>query len=1025
MLHSLPGGTTRSLPSSDSIITSTKVAAGFLQEIANFTNNVPFLDVVAGVSILILETVESVKSNKEKCMSMIERIYDILRALINLCADAEPLLSTAIVEGIAQFAETLQKIQSFIRVQQDMGTIKRFFRTADSTVQLEECNVGLNRALEKFTVHTELSSTKTLLEMQAATEERYKELLVLIESRSDTDSFASSVTTFQTFHNSSSSISVLLPARPKIFHGREDELKHIVAIFEQDCPRLVILGTGGIGKTALGLSVLYEQCIQDRFKHRYFISCESASNSSDIVSAIAETIGLPESEQTLTAVIQQLSAAQSTLLLLDNLETPWEPFESRADVESLLSQLTDIRHLALLVTMRGMERPGKVRWTRPFLAPLNPLSRDAAMATLVDIADNQGDGTRSRMHEVLDFTDNMPLAVTLMGALVSFEGYASVIESWKLDNTSLLSEGHAKTSNLDKSIFMSISSPRMMSSFGAHDLLSVLSLLPDGISDSELTMLRLPIPNMGSARAALLRTSLAYAGDGRLKTLAPIRQYVLKTYPPAPALVQRLIKYAYEMLVIWKSYRRMPSADLVPRLRANLGNLRTVLLHTVDIEQVQEDLILTGQTILMLHQFTETTTTHGSGSHSKLIRLLPEIVERAGDDELHGRYLMAQFSDHYDYNLADPENLIQKAVRHFRNAGSVSEEASLYNAVCAYYHHQSDLPKAWEYCHRALELSKENDNELEQGIAAHWMTGIQYRRGNYTEGMAYGFEARRLAKRAGNFPLEAACMRAQALSCVALGDFKHGAALCAEARKLLLACALGGGDLDLALMSLEAEILYQKSEYAESLAIHRTSASLTSTTARPVDHAYALVNIATIEIITGISDESVLEHLNGARDIFTTCSYPRGICNCDVVLADLYYRQGRLVEAQSLYAKCLDITRGRDIEIPVLCLEKLGDIRYDLQDVLGAFRYRTVYLALASKGKNAAATLHALRRFGDVLGNLDDWDTARSVFEVTLDGFTTMGIHQGVIDCKSRLDSLESASCVALEVTPRVVEVLD
>jgi hypothetical protein len=36
-------------------------------------------------------------------------------------------------------------------------------------------------------------------------------------------------------------------------------------------------------------------------------------------------------------------------MILDNFETPWEPVESRAKVEDLLSLLAGIPHLALLV----------------------------------------------------------------------------------------------------------------------------------------------------------------------------------------------------------------------------------------------------------------------------------------------------------------------------------------------------------------------------------------------------------------------------------------------------------------------------------------------------------------------------------------------------------------------------------------------------------------------------------------------------------------------------------------------------
>ena len=66
--------------------------------------------------------------------------------------------------------------------------------------------------------------------------------------------------------------------------------------------------------------------------------------------------------------------------------------------------------------MRGVERPGKVRWTRPFLLPLKPLDQDAARKTFIDIAE---DGHNpDEVDKVLSLADNMPLAINLLAHLV-------------------------------------------------------------------------------------------------------------------------------------------------------------------------------------------------------------------------------------------------------------------------------------------------------------------------------------------------------------------------------------------------------------------------------------------------------------------------------------------------------------------------------------------------------------------------------------------------------------------------------
>jgi hypothetical protein len=49
-------------------------------------------------------------------------------------------------------SRTLQKIESFMRTQQDMGRLKRFLRQQENAAQLEDCKMGLRDALDVFLV---------------------------------------------------------------------------------------------------------------------------------------------------------------------------------------------------------------------------------------------------------------------------------------------------------------------------------------------------------------------------------------------------------------------------------------------------------------------------------------------------------------------------------------------------------------------------------------------------------------------------------------------------------------------------------------------------------------------------------------------------------------------------------------------------------------------------------------------------------------------------------------------------------
>ena len=181
----------------------------------------------------------------------------------------------------------------------------------------------------------------------------------------------------------------------------------------------------------------------------------------------------------------------------------------------------------------------------------------------------------------------MPLAIDLMAHLVDSEGCTTVLSRWDTEKTSLISDGYDRRTNLDMSIALSLSSPRVASVSGTKDLLSLLSILPDGISDLELRKSNFPIHNVLECKATLLRTSLAYiSSQKRLKVLVPVREHIQRHHPAQLFIVEPLFQHYRELLELYEKHNRTMLAGIIPQITMNFANIQSLLTFRVQQEQL-------------------------------------------------------------------------------------------------------------------------------------------------------------------------------------------------------------------------------------------------------------------------------------------------------------------------------------------------------------------------------------------------------------------------------------------------------
>ncbi|KAJ7816392.1 hypothetical protein B0H13DRAFT_1923585 [Mycena leptocephala] len=613
---------------------------------------------------------------------------------------------------------------------------------------------------------------------------------------------------------------------------------------------------------------------------------------------------------------------------LDNLETSWEPTESREKIEEFLSLLTDVEHLALIITMRGSERPAKVRWTRPFLRPLNPLAPEATLKTFLDIADDRHDRSSC----------------------------ANVLSRWEREKTSIMSEGYDRRSNLDLSISLSLSSPRINSVPHSQELLSLLSILPDGLSDVELVQSKLPVDDIFSCKAALL----------------------------------------------YKEYHGTQSVSaIVDRISSNYLNFLNVLQSR--LQPGHPDLPNGIYCICYLNQFSRFV---GHGCIPLIVQtcnFLPLLF-----DYRLSVYLTAEliYSLRH-YPIPNPDTMASKALEHLKVIDDTDLKCRFYIAMSDYSCEcKFDMPAAVNFDEKAISLATSTGNTRLQANALYNLAWKKWQLGLYSEARLHAFESARLARLLGNMKQEADALWIQATCLVALGDYKESIFPLNRARDLLFIVGMAGGATDRGIMICQADVHELKSEYAEAHNI-QTQILQAALDQDPYDHSFALLNIAGIEISMGVPKDVVQTNLETGKSILDTMGKPgaRITMIYDYFRGTLNLREGDISEARELLHKSLRSCWARDSECVTSCLEILGDIsRWGITHCVSS--WTTVFLAHSLKVKDKLSIYKALQFLGDVFLVEDDTETAISLFTVALEGFTEMDVHRNRAECLLRIGDI-------------------
>ena len=351
------------------------------------------------------------------------------------------------------------------------------------------------------------------------------------------------------------------PVRPVRCVGRDVTAATLVAhLNEKKSVQIVLFGGPGMGKSTLSRAVASDPDMIVRFgTRRYFVTLEHAYTLAEMREAVARGFGVALNQapdQRLPSCIElvALLGEGPLLLVLDNLETPWELLgeEVEAELAELVGGENDV---FLLASIRGTALPRAPRWTlRQALAPLSVAS---ASDLFCDIAD-QISADDPNLSALIEALGGIPLAIELVAAEARpFDRVGPVLARWNEIGSRLASTrttNPSRLTSLDHSLTLSWSAPSRHPR--TRDLLSLVAALPLGAS-SEMAESVFGGDGFDVVRDALTSGLCAHDGE-RLRLLPPVRDYIRRNAPQSSDLVMESLRWYRDQLIGLSDVERVP-----------------------------------------------------------------------------------------------------------------------------------------------------------------------------------------------------------------------------------------------------------------------------------------------------------------------------------------------------------------------------------------------------------------------------------------------------------------------------------
>ena len=550
-----------------------------------------------------------------------------------------------------------------------------------------------------------------------------------------------------------------IPKNPTSFVGREDDLNTVMDLLVRPENRLVtITGPGGIGKTRLAQEIAgdFSGVFQDGVN---FVSLIPAKNMDQIITLIAQTIGITFSDQSdnLEILLGHLRESKS-LLVLDNFEHLMVDESNIAFIDRFINTT---KFLKFLVTSReilnlvqeqvyllsGLTYPQNSSLSLELIQSFDAvqlfLKRTSQKLPGFTLTENN----KVNIAQICGALEGMPLGVELAAATIYEQGIEKVADIYKNNLDTLETRMHNfQTRHKSLNVAFDISWELLTKEL--QEKLFGLSFFLDGFTVFAANA----VAGVSASDLATLvsKSFLRMEMSGRYSIHEAIRQFINKKSLPAADPEQLMEKHACFfadfLSGIQTDLKNSGQTFALNNIQTELGNISLCWKWILDHNRV--DLMLKCIDSLYQYFYIRSLFNEGITWFKQVVELMNFYPE---DEQILGKLLwrLGSMACMIHNNQLVFDSLL-KSQQILKRAGEYYELAYCHIYLGWAYQKEKDFDTAGQYTKLALQYFTENpdDNGLSQ---SYLLAGaIGNRQGDFNKSVQYFELAYSHSKKTGN-----------------------------------------------------------------------------------------------------------------------------------------------------------------------------------------------------------------------------------------------------------------------------------